>query len=154
MTCPGSHPLPGAIRSLTASRDRGIRSPTDANASMEGQRMRQTQAWLPKAMALVVMLMAGVAAMTSTESAGTAMTQPRFVASAEFAPCDDLGSVASQAEALPTVLPDIGVIAPEPAAICRLLPQCSADSDCDTQCGTGLGKCVHNNCPARICRCR
>jgi hypothetical protein len=41
----------------------------------------------------------------------------------------------------------------EPVAICRLIPECSKNADCDAQCGAGLGKCVHSKCPIRICRC-
>jgi hypothetical protein len=41
----------------------------------------------------------------------------------------------------------------EPVAICRLIPQCSTNADCDAQCGAGLGKCVHSKCPIRVCRC-
>jgi len=41
----------------------------------------------------------------------------------------------------------------EPAAACRIRPECSTNSDCDEQCGVGLGRCVHSNCPVRICRC-
>jgi len=38
-------------------------------------------------------------------------------------------------------------------AACRMRPQCSTNSDCDAICGTGLGRCVHSNCPIRICKC-
>lgn len=125
-----------------------------ANIPMEKQRMRHTSSPLPKAMALVVMVMVGVAIMTSTDSAGTAMTEPALVASAEFAPCGEPGAVASQADVFPAAALDQEATAPEPVAICRLLPQCWVNSDCDAQCGAGLGKCVHSNCPVRICRCR
>ena len=41
------------------------------------------------------------------------------------------------------------------AVICLLIPQCSRNADCDAQCGgAGLGRCVHNPCPARVCSCR
>ncbi len=109
---------------------------------------------LPKAMALVLMVMVGVAVMASTDSTGTATTQPGLVAPAEFAACDDPGLTASQADDLTAVVLENGTLAPEPVAICRLLPQCWVNSDCDAQCGAGLGKCVHSNCPVRICRCR
>ncbi len=42
----------------------------------------------------------------------------------------------------------------EPAAICRMAPECMTDSDCDYLCGEGLGKCGHSRCPVRVCRCR
>lgn len=41
------------------------------------------------------------------------------------------------------------------AAICRLIPECSKNADCDAQCGgAGLGFCAHSRCPVRVCRCR
>ena len=41
----------------------------------------------------------------------------------------------------------------DPTAACRMRPECDVDEDCDALCGTGLGHCVHNRCPIRICRC-
>ena len=41
----------------------------------------------------------------------------------------------------------------EPAAICRMRPQCDVDADCDAICGAGLGDCVRSRCPIRVCRC-
>lgn len=38
-------------------------------------------------------------------------------------------------------------------AACRMRPQCSVNADCDAICGVGQGKCVHSNCPIRICKC-
>lgn len=44
--------------------------------------------------------------------------------------------------------------ASEPStAACRMRPECSADADCDAVCGPGGGRCVHNKCPIRICKC-
>lgn len=40
------------------------------------------------------------------------------------------------------------------AVVCLLIPECFRNSDCDAECGVRLGRCVHNDCPARICRCR
>jgi len=41
------------------------------------------------------------------------------------------------------------------AVHCLLIPQCWRNSDCDAGCGgAGLGRCVHNPCPARVCTCR
>ena len=42
----------------------------------------------------------------------------------------------------------------EQAKVCLLIPDCFRNSDCDAQCGAGQGRCVHNDCPARVCRCR
>ena len=113
-----------------------------------------TSSSFPKAMALVLMVMVGVAVMASPDPAGTATTQPGLVAPAEFAACDDPGIMTPQADDLTAVVLENERFAPEPVAICRLLPQCWVNSDCDAQCGAGLGKCVHSNCPVRICRCR
>jgi hypothetical protein len=38
-------------------------------------------------------------------------------------------------------------------AACRMRPQCSTNADCDSICGPGLGRCVHSNCPIRVCKC-
>jgi hypothetical protein len=38
-------------------------------------------------------------------------------------------------------------------AACRMRPQCSTNSDCDSICGTGLGHCVNSKCPIRVCKC-
>ncbi|HET6372269.1 MAG TPA: hypothetical protein VFG76_03115 [Candidatus Polarisedimenticolia bacterium] len=75
-----------------------------------------------------------------------------------------LGSVSSQPHQASLGLVQTGVVHAvtssadeslvEPAAICRLIPECGKNSDCDDRCGVGLGKCVHSNCPVRICRCR
>jgi hypothetical protein len=41
------------------------------------------------------------------------------------------------------------------AVHCLLIPLCWRNSDCDAGCGgAGLGRCVHNPCPARVCTCR
>jgi len=54
---------------------------------------------------------------------------------------------------IPAATPGQRVDAVEPAAACRMRPECSANSDCDERCGVGQGKCVHSSCPVRICRC-
>ena len=46
--------------------------------------------------------------------------------------------------------PDPGM---QPAAICRLIPECSSHADCAAICGTEGAKCVHSRCPVRVCRC-
>jgi hypothetical protein len=37
---------------------------------------------------------------------------------------------------------------------CLLIPECGRNSDCDAVCGAGQGRCVRNDCPIRVCRCR
>jgi hypothetical protein len=116
--------------------------------------MKPAGTWTGTVMALFVMLLVGVAVVVSTDSVGAPVTGPALGASADFASCDDAGAAASQAAIFLEATLDLEAPAPEPAAICRLIPQCSSNSDCDVQCGAGLGKCVHSNCPIRICRCR
>ena len=40
-----------------------------------------------------------------------------------------------------------------PAAICRLIPECDSNDDCDAVCGVGEGRCGHSRCPVRLCKC-
>ena len=40
-----------------------------------------------------------------------------------------------------------------PDAACKMRPECSTNADCDSQCGVGLGHCVHSSCPVRVCHC-
>ena len=42
----------------------------------------------------------------------------------------------------------------EPAAICKMMPECWVDAECDYLCGEGLGRCARSKCPVRVCRCR
>lgn len=42
----------------------------------------------------------------------------------------------------------------EQVVMCLLIPECSKNSQCDALCGAGLGRCVRNPCPGRICTCR
>ena len=46
------------------------------------------------------------------------------------------------------------VVFTEARAACRIAPECWANSDCDAICGVGQGRCAHNKCPVRICKCR
>ncbi|MGH9868861.1 MAG: hypothetical protein ACREAA_11940 [Candidatus Polarisedimenticolia bacterium] len=54
---------------------------------------------------------------------------------------------------VPTTAP---VSIDQPDAIgCLLIPPCFRNSDCDAACGgPRTGRCVHNDCPIRICSCR
>jgi len=42
---------------------------------------------------------------------------------------------------------------PDPEEACKIQPVCDSHPDCDAICGSGLGRCVRNKCPIRICRC-
>jgi hypothetical protein len=110
---------------------------------MEGKSMLGKSHWIGKAIALAVMAIAGVAVMAAFDPAGLSAdtSRPTMVCAA---PENGAPAVAQ---------PDQQGSQPEPAAICRLRPECSVDSDCDAKCGAGQGKCVHSNCPIRICKC-
>jgi hypothetical protein len=109
--------------------------------------------WIAKVVALVVVAMVGAAVVAAVDPAGAPKTAPRVGESALIAPNGEAGS-GCQAAVLSAVKPAQNENAPEPVAICRLLPECWTDSDCDARCGVGLGKCLHSNCPPRYCRCR
>ena len=103
--------------------------------------MRYENSWIGKAVALAVVAVVGVAVMMATGAAGEPVTQIGLSGSeicAVSQPADP-GQQASLAQ---------------PAAICKLRPECWSDSDCDLRCGVGLGKCIHSKCPVRICVCR
>jgi hypothetical protein len=114
--------------------------------------MKHQGSWMAK-VALVVVAMVGAAVVAAMDPTGVPMTAPGAGESALIAPNDAAGSQCP-AEVLPTLKPAPDASAPEPVAICRLLPECWTDSDCDARCGVGLGKCLHSNCPPRYCRCR
>src|SRR4030095_28525 len=116
--------------------------------------MRHMSSSLPKAIALVVMMMVGTAVVSSTDTPGTAATGTTLSPAMALTACDDPGVLASRADTPDSLALSGENFAPEPVAICRLLPECWVNSDCDARCGTGLGKCVHSNCPVRLCRCR
>lgn len=92
---------------------------------------------------LAIVVATGVMILSSIPAPGTS-PQAEPQAAAESATADVVYATASDRDS-DTV---------EPVAICRLIPECSSNSDCDDRCGAGLGKCVHSNCPVRICRCR
>ncbi len=115
--------------------------------------MRHGDSWIAKAAALAVVAILGIAVMDAqvapVEPAGTGgAAGPAFCAVGE-----NVIPESGQTFTGGTVDPDRpGEIAS--TALCKLRPECWRDSDCDVRCGTGLGKCVHSNCPIRICVCR
>ena len=111
----------------------------------------QKISWIPKAAALAVFMLAAFALAASTPAPFVVADNPALSASGPFATCD-----ASPAVDTPEFLPpaDFNGGQAEPVAICRLLPECWQNSDCDFKCGAGLGRCVHSNCPPRLCKCR
>lgn len=47
----------------------------------------------------------------------------------------------------------VAVFTESAEAACKMMPPCWVDADCDATCGAGEGRCVHNRCPVRICKC-
>jgi hypothetical protein len=118
---------------------------------MEGMPMTQKSSWVAKAAVLAVMVVAGVAVMTALAAVGEPDTDARgrsAICSADHG----AGCAAPLSEIAPAVDPGQQEAGIQPTA-CRLRPECTSDSDCDVRCGVGLGKCVHSNCPVRICHC-
>jgi hypothetical protein len=115
--------------------------------------MKLGGSWMARMVALAVVAMVGIAVMTSGGPAGSMTTDPMFEASAVFATNDE-PAPECQVDLLSTVNLDLEQSVPEPVVVCLLIPQCWRNSDCDAQCGAGLGRCVHSTCPARICSCR
>ena len=115
--------------------------------------MKLSGPWMARMAALAVVAMVGIAVMTTADPVGSMTSDPMFGESAVFAPNDE-PAPDCQADLLSTVKLDLEQSAPEPVVVCLLIPQCGRNSDCDAQCGAGLGRCVHNPCPARVCTCR
>ena len=117
--------------------------------------MTHRHSWIPKAAALAVFVLAAFALAASTPAPLMVADGTSLNAAGPFAACDGSAFVEG---ASPDFLPpaDLSAGAPgaQPTAICRLFPECWSDSDCDSRCGVGLGKCVHSNCPPRLCKCR
>jgi len=128
---------------------------------MNGKSMRRRFA---SGIGLVVVVLLATAAFEpaagTEDGAQPAQTVPAgvvFDPAWEPAPCVDAvepeGDAAEHAilDLEFTPAPDIDA---QPAAICRMAPQCDTDSDCDAICGAGQGRCAHSRCPIRVCKCR
>ena len=116
--------------------------------------MKLRGSWVARMVALAVVAILGIAVMASADPVGSMTTDPILLDSAVFAPSDE-PAPECQADLSSTVKFDLDQSVPEPVVVCLLIPQCFRNSDCDAGCGgAGLGRCVHNPCPARVCRCR
>lgn len=51
------------------------------------------------------------------------------------------------------LLEDLEWLDMQPAAICRMAPECDTNADCDAICGAGQGRCGRSRCPIRVCKC-
>ena len=112
--------------------------------------MRHSRTWFGKALSLTTVAALGVALMTTL---GTAVVKDTGLS--EQATCAvSYGSAheMTRADALPVSNLDQEKDLLEPMA-CRIMPECWTNEECDARCGAGLGRCVHNKCPVRICRC-
>lgn len=113
--------------------------------------MNPKDTWRARVIVLAVVALMGAAFMTTLNAAGDPVAA---TGSGEAAAC--VASQSSEPDAWTADLsedPGTSSQHAEPVAICRLLPECFSNSDCDFKCGVGLGKCVHSKCPVRICRC-
>ena len=110
--------------------------------------MRHANSWIARAAALALMALVGVAAMTATGGMGEPVAQAE--------PASSILCTANETAGQPAILGTVGdqQAAPQPAAICKLMPECWSNSECDWKCGAGHGKCIHSKCPVRICVCR
>ncbi len=109
--------------------------------------MTERKLWIAAALTLALVAAAGVAAVTTVSAPGGAgVVDPVAEVAGQECPAD--------ADVVHAIEVEPGDDVVEPAAVCRLLPECFTNSDCDARCGAGQGKCVHSNCPVRLCRCR
>ena len=113
--------------------------------------MSQKNPWMARVVVLAVVAVVGAAFMTML--AGEPVTGSGANEATVCAASQSSGSEAWAADFDLSEAVGPQSSGAEPIAICRLRPECSSNSDCDLKCGVGLGKCVHSNCPVRICRC-
>ena len=113
--------------------------------------MTHERHWILKAVALAIVASGGAMVMTAVDVAMAPYEAVDGGQAVTVSPACEADTAADVIHALECGSWDDVV---EPAAICRLIPECWKSSDCDARCGVGLGKCVHSNCPPRVCRCR
>jgi len=125
----------------------------DSHNMMEGIPMSHETSWMAKAAALAVVAVAGLAVMTALDAVGQPVIDNGLGGSTVCTAGHGAGPGTVLADDVHAV--DLGQQEhlADPTAICRLRPECMSDSDCDVICGVGQGKCIHSNCPVRICRC-
>jgi hypothetical protein len=125
-----------------------------SNNIMEGMPMRHVNSWVAKAVAVAVFALVGVVDMTAMDTVGEPAPQTAWNESQLCATGPEAGFEATQPEFSAAVETGQLASSAEPVAICRLMPECWSNSECDWKCGAGLGKCIHSKCPVRICVCR
>lgn len=121
--------------------------------------MNYTSTWTRKTIGLALTVMMGVALLTAMGTTDQSTGFAGFSASAACMANDNQGSDPAGPNAVSAIDQDQDHPCQDeeflqPVAVCRLRPECSTNEECDVVCGAGLGKCVHSNCPVRICRCR
>lgn len=115
--------------------------------------MRHKSSLMARAVALAVVAVVGVVVMTALDAVGEPAADAASRGATVCAASHGAGPGTAQADVVQAAESGQLQNRAEPAAICRLRPECASDSDCDLRCGVGRGKCVHSNCPVRICRC-
>ena len=115
--------------------------------------MRYGGSWMSRGIVVAVFALIGLAALPALEPVDGPAADPGALSSPSLT-----ADPASPADLPLTDFADSLNGCPEenqaqPTAICRLLPECWSNSDCDFRCGVGQGKCVHHNCPPRLCKC-
>jgi len=139
---------------LTGGERGRMQSSGKPNNIVEEIPMRHVNSRVAKAVAVAVFAVVGVVVMTAMNTAGEPVTESPLSGSQICATSPEAGFDATQPDFAPAV--EVGQQASqgEPVAICRLMPECWSNSDCDSRCGVGLGKCIHSKCPVRLCVCK
>jgi hypothetical protein len=101
---------------------------------------------------LAGLVIAAAVSMLAIDASGSGSEQALVGTAGTVPACDTLVD-AKQPDADKALETDAAKDLLEPTAICRIYPECWQNSDCDFKCGAGQGRCVHNKCPVRICKC-
>lgn len=115
--------------------------------------MSHKSSLMAKVVALAVVAVVGVVVVTALDAVGVPAADAASGGATVCAASHGAGPETAQADVAHAAESGQQEDRAQPAAICRLRPECTSDSDCDLRCGVGRGKCVHSNCPVRICRC-
>jgi len=116
--------------------------------------MSRKRSWISKAVFWAAIAAVGAAAVTTLDSPGRPVTPTRLGEPSTTQAIRNLGMEPEETAVVHAVELVQEEDLFEPAAICRLMPECSTNSDCDAKCGIGRGQCLHSKCPVRVCRCR
>jgi hypothetical protein len=116
--------------------------------------MNHRRVWMVRLAVLALVVAPAVAVMIQHGLAGESAGKASSLATASPQENRDAASNSTPADRVDAQVPQQAARGGGSTALCKKEPQCSVDSDCDSICGAGLGKCVHSSCPTRICKCR